>query len=95
MGEALVAPGSVLATASSGSGITVEFSGNNPNSSAQYEIWRREGDSGDWGLHATTGAGAFEDSPVKPGQYYEYKVRAIAGESVSEFSPSAVAYGTA
>ncbi len=58
-----------------------------------YEIWRRHGDTVDWYLHATTSEPAFSDVEVKPGQYYEYKVRAVRGDSVSEFSPSAVAYG--
>ncbi len=31
--------------------------------------------------------------PVTPGQYYEYKVRAAAPKSVSNFSNSAVVYG--
>ena len=87
------APKSLAASAQPGGTIRLEFSGG--EAGLQYEIWRRHGDSGEWGLHATTGEGLFEDSPVDSGQYYEYKVRAVAGGSESEFSPSAVAYGTA
>lgn len=58
-----------------------------------FEIWRRHGDTVDWYLHATTADPTYEDSDVKPGQYYEYKVRATRGDVVSEFSASAVAYG--
>ena len=90
MSETLSAPSSVLATARPGGMIRLEFSG---STAGEYEIWRRQGDSGEWGLHATTGPGMFEDTPVKPGQYYEYKVRATSGGAVSEFSQSAVAYG--
>lgn len=70
--------------------INLEFSGDD---GVTYEIWRRHGDTVDWYLHATTEAQIFEDSPVTPGQYYEYKVRSVHGELVSEFSPSAVVYG--
>ncbi len=59
----------------------------------RFEIWRRHGDTVDWYLHTTTGERGFDDSPVEPGQYYEYKVRAVRGGAVSEFTPSAVVYG--
>ena len=52
---------------------------------ADHEIWRRHGDTVDWYPHATTRDLTFEDRDVKPGQYYEYKVRAVRGDSVSEF----------
>ena len=68
----------------------LEFGGNNESS---FEIWRRHGDTVDWYLHTTTSDTAYDDSDVKPGQYYEYKVRAVRGGSVSEFSGSAVVYG--
>ncbi len=84
------APTSLAALAQPGGTIRVEFSGGG----GQYEIWRRHGDSGEWGLHATTEGFTFEDSPVDAGQYYEYKVRAVGGGGVSEFSGSAVVYGT-
>ena len=58
-----------------------------------FEIWRRHGDTVDWYLHATTIDPAYEDTDVKAGQYYEYKIRAVRGDAVSEFSASAVAYG--
>ena len=70
--------------------IRIAFEGNNETS---FEIWRRHGDTVDWYLHATTSDPSYEDTDVKPGQYYEYKIRAVLGDSASEFSPSAVAYG--
>jgi hypothetical protein len=72
---------------------TGKFTGNNRHGSVQYEIWRREGDEGEWMLLKTTTKQSFSDTPVTPGQYYEYKVRAIAATAVSAFSGSAVVYG--
>lgn len=83
-------PAGVTANALPQRKIHVEFGGNNETS---FEIWRRHGDTVDWYLHATTNDPAYDDSDVKPGQYYEYKVRAVRGEAVSEFSGSAVVYG--
>jgi hypothetical protein len=89
-GDALSPPGRVSAKGLSGAVNRIEFSGGDDTS---YEIWRRHGDTVDWYLHATTSDTNFADSDVKPGQYYEYKVRTVRGDSVSDFSPSAVAYG--
>jgi hypothetical protein len=71
----------------------IVFSGNNKRGRVVYEIWRRHGDTAGWALHATTKKQSFTDTPVTPGQYYEYKVRAVAAKSVSNFSNSAVVYG--
>lgn len=71
----------------------VKFKGNNRLNSVVYEIWRRHGDTAGWALHATTKKQSFIDAPVSPGQYYEYKVRASAAKSTSNFSNSAVVYG--
>jgi len=71
----------------------IRFSGNNSHGRVVYEIWRRHGDTIDWGLHATTKRQSHSDSPVTPGQYYEYKVRAVAARALSNFSNSAVVYG--
>lgn len=70
-----------------------KFSGNNKRGRVVYEIWRRQGDTGGWLLHATTKKQSFTDTPVTPGQYYEYRVRAVAAKSVSHFSNPAVVYG--
>ena len=86
----LPVPTAVTAKGLPGRTIHIEFGGNNESS---FEIWRRHGDTVDWYLHATTNDAVFDDSDVKPGQYYEYKVRAVRGDSVSEFSRSAVVYG--
>jgi hypothetical protein len=72
---------------------TIKYKGNNAPNSVVYEIWRRQGDTGELILHATTKKQSFEDTPVTPGQYYEYKVRAVASKSVSNFSNPAVVYG--
>lgn len=71
----------------------LSFKGNNKPSSVVYEIWRREGDEGPWGIIAATKKQVYTDTPVTPGQYYEYKVRAVASKSTSNFSNSAVVYG--
>ena len=71
----------------------IRFRGNNKPGRVIYEIWRRHGDTVDWGLHATTRRQRHTDTPVTPGQYYEYKVRAVAPRSMSNFSNSAVVYG--
>ena len=72
---------------------TGRFTGNNNYGSVQYEIWRREGDEGPWMLLKTTTKQSFSDTPVTPGQYYEYKVRAKSATDVSAFSGTAVVYG--
>lgn len=71
----------------------IKFAGNNKPGSVVYEIWRRQGDTAPWTMHATTKKQTFTDAPVQPGQYYEYKVRAMAAKSVSNFSNPAVIYG--
>ncbi|HKX82872.1 MAG TPA: fibronectin type III domain-containing protein [Pyrinomonadaceae bacterium] len=68
----------------------VVFKGNNPSGRVTYEIWRRQGDQGQWLIHATTRRQSFIDTPVTPGEYYEYKVRAVAAKSVSNFSNPAI-----
>lgn len=89
--SSLQAPSGVSAKSLAGAVNQVEFVGG--SDSGSYEIWRRHGDTVDWYLHATVDEPKFEDSGVKPGQYYEYKVRAVRGEESSDFSSSAVAYG--
>ena len=90
MDSTLPVPTAVTAKGLPGRTIHIEFGGHNESS---FEIWRRHGDTVDWYLHATTNDAVFDDSDVKPGQYYEYKVRAVRGDSVSEFSRSAVVSG--
>jgi hypothetical protein len=74
---------------------TGRFTGNNNHGSVQYEIWRREGDEGAWMLLKSTSKQSFSDTPVTPGQYYEYKCRAVSATEVSAFSGTAVVYGIA
>lgn len=69
------------------------FSGNNSVGSVVYDIWRRQGDEGPWVPHMLTKKQTFKDIGVTPGQYYEYRVRAVASSSISDFSNSAVVYG--
>lgn len=71
----------------------IRFDGNNKTGTVVYEVWRRYGDTFDWYLHATTTKRSFTDTPVTPGEYYQYKVRAVAARTVSNFSNSAVVYG--
>lgn len=71
----------------------IKFKGNNRVNSVVFEVWRRQGDTGAWALLATTRKQLFTDSPVTPGQYYEYRVRAKAAKSISHFSNSSVVYG--
>ena len=85
-------PEDVVAAAVPGC-IRIEFSGRGISDGAGYEIWRRHGDTVDWYLHKSTAEVSFDDADVKPGQYYEYKVRTLIGDSVSDFSESVVVYG--
>jgi len=86
-------PTNLTATGASNGVNQIRFSGNNRPGSVVYEIWRRQGDEGGWGIIITTKRQLAKDTPVTPGQYYEYKVRAVAARSVSNFSNSAVVYG--
>lgn len=72
---------------------TMQWDGNNKHGMVTYEIWRREGDEGPWLLRDTTKRQDFKDTPVTPGQYYEYKCRAKAATNLSEFSNTSVVYG--
>ena len=90
---ALHAPAKPTASGLPGKTNRIELGSYGSGDGVMFEIWRRHGDTVDWYLHATTADPAYEDTDVKPGQYYEYKVRAKRGEAASEFSPSAVAYG--
>jgi hypothetical protein len=70
------------------------FAGNNVGTLVHYEVWRREDTRGPWLFHLTAKKQSFVDSPVVPGQYFEYRVRAIAARAISNFSNSAIVYGT-
>jgi hypothetical protein len=73
---------------------TGRFDGNNKYGRVTYEIWRRHGDDGQWMIHMLTTTQKFVDNTgVVPGQYYEYKVRAVAAQTESNYSNSAVVYG--
>lgn len=83
-----------LAAAGTSNGVTrLQFNGNNKTGTVTYEMWRRHGDEGEWGVLGITKKQTYIDSPVTPGQIYEYKVRAIAATNTSHFSNSAVIYG--
>lgn len=86
-------PSNLTAVGTSNGVNTLTFEGNNKSGGVTYEIWRRKGDEGEWGIIGTTKKQAFEDKPVTPGQYYEYKIQAVAAKSKSNFSNSAVVYG--
>ncbi len=83
-----------LAASGTSNGVNrLRFRGNNPSGSVNYEVWRREGDTAPWAFLLFTGKQQFSDAPVVPGQYYEYKVRAVAKTNTSYWSNSAVVYG--
>ncbi|CAN5598493.1 hypothetical protein BH10ACI3_BH10ACI3_13060 [soil metagenome] len=80
-----------LAVAGTSNGVNrLKFAGNNRPGQAVFEIWRREGDTERWGMHATTKKQTFTDPGVAPGLPYEYKVRAVAAKTISNFSNVAV-----
>ena len=68
----------------------IKFAGNNRPAQVVYEMWRRERDDDVWRLYATTKKQTFTDVNVIPGRHYEYKVRAVAAKTVSNFSDAAV-----
>ena len=71
------------------------FTGNNIAGRVTYEIWRRLSADGEWSIVGTTKKQKFTDTPVRPGQFYQYKVRAVAARSTSNFSNPAIVYGVA
>ena len=86
-------PTELVASGTSNGVNTLRFSGNNKSGTVVYEIWRLSGDTAPFTIIATTRKQAFEDAPVTPGQYYNYKVRAVASRARSNFSNVAVVYG--
>jgi hypothetical protein len=58
-----------------------------------YETWRRER-GGEWVIIGSTKKQSYTDAPVTPGVFYEYKVRAVATKTVSNFSNTAVVYAS-
>lgn len=87
------APTDLAAEGTSNGLNTLRFTGNNKSGYVRYEIWRREGDSGDWMIIGVTIKRSYSDQGVTPGQYYEYKVRATNRGLYSAYSNSAVVYG--
>lgn len=71
----------------------VRYVGNNRHGLVVYEIWRRTGREGEWQKHDLTRKQRYLDRGVIPGQYYEYRVRAVAAQNVSGFSNTTVVYG--
>lgn len=67
------------------------FRGNNKYGHVMYEIWRRD-KGGEWAMLGSTKKQSYTDAPVRPGQYYEYRVRAAASKNKSNFSNPAVVY---
>jgi hypothetical protein len=87
-----VDPSDLVVTGTSNGVNRLKFLGNNRRVSVRYEIWRRE--RGPWAILTSITRQVYHDTPVKPGQYYEYRVRALAAGSVSDFSNTAVVYGS-
>ncbi len=86
-------PSDCSATGYSNGIIRVVWAGNNPAGYVLYQVWRREGDDGEWSIIGTSGKQKYTDVGIIPGQYYEYKIRAMAARHFSNFSNSAVVYG--
>lgn len=86
-------PTDLVATGASNGVNRITFKGNNKFGTVVYEIWRLHGDTAPFGIIATTKKQAYTDTPVTPGQYYSYKVRAVAATNASNFSNTAVVYG--
>ena len=70
------------------------FVSNNPSGRANYEIWRRPAEGGAWQYHMNTRKRKFVDTPVRPGQHFEYRVRATSSRGASNYSNTAVIYGS-
>lgn len=87
-------PSNLAATGTSNGVNDIEWIGNNKSGSVVYELWRRHGDTADWSFLGLTRKQRSVDTPVKPGEYYEYKARAVAANgSMSPWSNTAVVYG--
>ncbi len=83
-----------LAASGSSNGVNrLTFKGNNRVGTVIYEMWRLNGDTAPWGIIGTTRRQVYIDTPVVPGEYYNYKVRAVAATNTSEFSNIVVVYG--
>ena len=68
-----------LSAAGTSNGVnTLKFSGNNKNGAVVYEIRRLSGDTEPFRILAITKKQTYADTPVTPGQVYNYKVRAVA-----------------
>ncbi|MBK6748687.1 MAG: hypothetical protein IPG67_01375 [Acidobacteria bacterium] len=87
------APSDLVAAGTSNGVNRLRFLGNNKTGTVIYEMWRRAGDDGQWGVLGMTKKQGYIDTPVLPGQFYEYKVRAVAATNTSHFSNRAVIYG--
>jgi hypothetical protein len=86
-------PTNVAAVGYSNGVNTIRFKGNNRHGLVTYEIWRREGATSSWQPYALTRKQSFDDMNVTPGQYYEYRVRAVAAKTTSGFSNATIVYG--
>ncbi|CAN5528068.1 hypothetical protein BH10ACI3_BH10ACI3_26900 [soil metagenome] len=86
-------PTDLVASGTSNGVNRIKWSGNNKNGSVTYEIWRLNGDTVPFAIIATTKKQVYVDTPVTPGEVYNYKVRAVASTNMSNFSNIAVVYG--
>src|SRR5919197_123646 len=88
--DAIVAPTTLMAKASSYSAITLTWTDNSSNETG-FEVWHsKTGPSGSYSLRTTTAANAttWKDTGLTGGTQYCYKMRA-AGSSPSAYSSSA------
>lgn len=85
---------SELAAEGASNGVnTLSFKGNNKPGRLNYQIWRRDGRDGLWAFIGFTSCQRYIDEPVIPGQRYEYKIRAQASKTLSNYSNVAMVYG--
>jgi hypothetical protein len=73
-------------------GNKLKFDGNNTRGSVIYEVSRSEGRSGNWSFAGSTKKQSFTDKTAVPGQCYQYRVRAVAPRSTSDYSNEAIVY---
>lgn len=75
-------PTNIVAVATSDSQIELRWT-DNSNTETGYEIWRKDGDLGEWKAYAFTGRNAknYIDRNLSPGSVYYYRVRGIISHS--------------
>lgn len=79
-------PADLVVTGMSNGVNVVSFDGNNTSQVVKYEIWRRGRGDKKWAFLGNSSRQTYFDQPVVPGDFYEYKVRAIGSHNESNWS---------